>query len=54
MEELAAKKAELKSIKEMEAEYNRAQELYKEEKRKKEQRIAGNKTFLEDLQNQKA
>ena len=49
MEELAAKKAELKSIKEMQTEYNRAQELYKEEKRKKEQRIAGNKTFLEDL-----
>jgi hypothetical protein len=38
----------------MENEYHRAQELYKEEKRKKEQRIAGNKSYLEELQNQRA
>lgn len=37
----------------MEAEYHKAQELYREEQRKKEQRIAGNKTYLEDLHNQK-
>lgn len=54
MQELAKKKAELKSIKEMENEYHRAQELYREEKRKKEQRIAGNKSYLEELQNQRA
>lgn len=54
MQELAQKKAELKSIREMESQYHRAQEVYKEEKRKKEQRIAGNKTYLEELQNQKA
>lgn len=54
MLQLAAKKAELKSIKGMEEDYHRAQEVYKEEKRKKEQRIAGNKTYLEELQNQKA
>lgn len=53
MLKLSSKKAELKSIKEMEQEYQRAQELFKEEKRKKEQRIAGNKTYLEELQNQK-
>lgn len=38
----------------MENQYHRAQELYKEEKRKKEQRIAGNKSYLEELQNQRA
>lgn len=54
MQELARRKAELRSIKEMESEYHRAQELYREEKRKKEQRIAGNKSYLEELQNQRA
>ena len=34
-EELAAKKSELKNIREMEEEYHRTQEKYKEEKRKK-------------------
>lgn len=35
MQALAKKKAELKSIKEMELEHQRAQELYKEEKKRK-------------------
>lgn len=41
------KKAELMFIKEMEDEYHGTQELYMQEKRKKEQRIVGNKSYLE-------
>lgn len=54
MQKLAVKKTELRSIKDMETEYIRVQELFKEEKKKKEQRIAGNKTYLEELQHEKA
>ena len=54
MQELARKKVELKSIREREEEYQRAQEAYREEKRKKEQRIAGNKNYLEELQTKRA
>ncbi len=50
MEELAVRKVDLKNIKEMEEEYHKAQERFKEEKRKKESKMAGNKTYITELQ----
>jgi len=53
MEELAKKKVELNNIREMEEEFHRTQEKFKEEKKKKESKMAGNKSYMNDLQKEK-
>ena len=53
MKELAAKKTEIKNIHKMEDEYYRSQEQHKLEKRKKESKISGNKTYVCQMQEER-